>query len=612
MFTKISSLILTTLLLILSFSSLAKSDETTVIPSGEQAFILNLETHKNNVTASWTIAPNTYLYQSRLKFQTPDKINILEPIVFPLGENHHDPDFGQQIIYKKQLNIALKLKTMPNETIQVPLTIHYQGCAAAGFCYPPAVKNFVMVVQNGSLIGVKPLDTTTIKPVVTPLTTQISTAPLPPRPLPALFNTHNIFTLFFGCFILGVILCFTPCVLPMVPMLSTLIVGKKNLKTFRAFSLSSVYVLSMSFTYAIAGIIAALLGQRIQTAFQSPWVLSTFAGLFIILGLELAGHLNLSMPDFIKSRLYQLQTKPHSGTFLGAIALGILATLVASPCVSAPLMGVLGYITQTGNLLVGGLSLFAIGLGMGTPLIIAGTLGGKYLPKAGRWMQMINYGFAILLFGFAIWILERFLPHFIILPLWAILCVYIAYNMGSFDLKLSGIMPRVGMLFVVYSGFLVIGTFQGATDPLKPLMLATHSSPHLKFNTLSSLNALTETLHEAQKNQQPTLVEFYADWCISCKKMEQHTLNHPDVQAQLKHWHLVQANVTANKLNEQALLKKFQLVGPPSILFFDKNGQEQINLRLTGEIKPEQFIEHLKKVQICQDSQPTDKSNPDC
>lgn len=586
--------------IIIALTFCYNSFATQAIPSVEQAFALELQANKNELSAHWSIAPNTYLYQSKIEFQTPNN-TILEPIIFPTGESHSDPDFGEQIIYKNQLDLNVKLKTISKKTTQMPLSVRYQGCSSAGFCYPPKTKNFVMHIENGALISIHKADANLASGASFMISNSAAPASVAPAPVavPALFNTQNVFTLFFGCFVLGVVLCFTPCVLPMVPMLSTLIVGKKNLKTFRAFSLSSIYVLSMSFTYAIAGVIAAMLGQRIQTLFQSPWVLSAFATLFVILGLELAGHLSISLPDFIKSRLYQLQTKSTSGTFLGAIALGVLATLVASPCVSAPLMGVLGYITQTGNLLVGGLSLFAIGLGMGTPLIIAGTLGGKYLPKAGRWMELINYSFAVLLFAFAIWIVERFLPAFIILPLWALLCLYVAYKMGSFHTKISGIMPRVGVLFIVYSGFLIFGTLQGATDPFKPLMLANKASEHLAFNTLSSVSALDQTLETAKKNQQPTIVEFYADWCVSCKKMEKNTLHHPGVQAQLKNWHLVQANVTQNSENEQALLKKFELIGPPSILFFDKNGNEHVHLRLTGEVDAEKFIEHLKKVQVC-------------
>jgi len=585
-------------------------------PTSDTAFELTLAIEKNNLIAHWSIKPDTYLYQSRLKINIPqinnpqadssDHLSNTAPqllaLSFPKGEAYQDADFGEQLIYKNQLDLPLAFNLSNHGNASIPLSISYQGCATSGFCYPPKVKHFIVHFQNGRPISVE--KTNAVEPFKTANTIKPDSVQHPlPHFLPQFFNTHNTLTLFLGAFLVGIVLCFTPCVLPMVPMLSTLIIGKQNLKTWRAFGLSSVYVLSMSITYAIGGIIAALLGQRIQTAFQSPWILSAFAGLFVILGLELAGHLSIAMPDFIKSRLYQLQNKPQSGTFLGAMALGVLATLVASPCVSAPLMGVLGYITQTGNLIIGGLTLFAIGLGMGTPLIIAGTLGGKYLPKVGQFMQNINYIFRICFFAFAIWILERFLPTFISLPLWAILCLYIAYRMGCFNIKMSGVMPRVGMLFVVYAGVLLLGTFQGATDPLQPLAFQ-HAIPpsasHLAFNKLSSVLALEQNLNTAHQNQQPTMVEFYADWCTTCKKMEKHTLNHPEVKAQLKNWHLVQANVTANELDEQALLKKFQLVGPPSILFFDKDGNEQTHLRLTGEVKPEQVIEHLKKVQVAQ------------
>lgn len=582
---KIVNFILYIFLLLFSLPSAASP--------ADKAFALDLQVKPTHLIAHWTIAPGNYLYQSKVQFKTLNTEATMTPVQFPTGENHQDPDLGNQIIYKDSLTLDVNLAFIKPNLTELPLTVHYQGCSEQGFCYPPQVKNFSVQLNQGVITDIKPIDPLNTR--LNELTEQVNptlAAPAIPTLFNIPFNTHNIFTLFLGCFALGLVLCFTPCVLPMVPMLSTLIIGKQNLKTKKAFALSTVYVLSMSLTYAIAGISAALLGQRIQTAFQSPWVLSAFAGLFVILGLELAGHLNISLPDAIKSRLYNLQTKSNSGTFLGAMALGVLATLVASPCVSAPLMGILGYVTQTGNVVVGGLSLFAIGLGMGTPLIIAGTLGGKYLPKTGRWMQLINEGFAILLFGFAIWILDRFVAQIIIIPLWALLCLYVAYKMGSFNLKLSGIMPRMGMLFVVAAGFLAL-----TLSPYGMPLTEEPSEPTHAFNTVSSLAGLQKTLTEAKNDQQPTLVEFYADWCVSCKKMEKHTLSHSDVQTQLKNWNLVKANVTQNTTNEQLLLKQFQIMGPPSILFFDKNGIEQPQLRLTGEVDPAQLIEHLKKIE---------------
>jgi thiol:disulfide interchange protein DsbD len=563
-------------LLWLPFSSMAAP-----VPVNE-AFKLELNVSENaQVVAHWTIAPNAYLYQSRLKF--PEAISVQ----LPEGEKHQDADFGEQIIYKKALTVPFAFKEGNVKTVNVPIEIRYQGCSTEGFCYPPQTKQFVVQFENGRPISI---DKPTVAAQSVTAQTAVSSVSAAPA-LPSFLNTNNTFLLFLGAFALGVVLCFTPCVLPMVPMLSTLIVGKKNLKTSKAFSLSIVYVVSMSCTYAIAGISAALLGQRIQTAFQSPWILATFASLFIILGLELAGYLHISMPSAIKSKAFDLQSKSQAGTFLGAIAMGILATLVASPCVSAPLMGVLGYITQTGDVLVGGLTLFAIGLGMGTPLVIAGTLGGKYLPKAGRWMQVINELFAILLFGFAIWIIERFAPAILIMPLWGVLCVYIAYKMGTFNLKLSGLLPRAGVVFIVAAGFIAL-----SQTPLMSFNKVDVSSL-LAFNTLTSLPALETALQEAKQKQQPTVVEFYADWCTSCKKMEKHTIHQAQVQAQLKNWHRVKANVTGNTQNEQDLLKQFNLIGPPSVLFFDKEGVEQPHLRLTGEVSPDQLIEHLKKLE---------------
>lgn len=566
--------------LLCSFSSLAH------LPI-QEAFKLELKADNTQVVAHWTIAPGTYLYQSRLKFNTSSDIRITASQL-PPGEIYQDVDFGEQIIYKKDLKIPLQFSNISNVNVQVPVEIRYQGCSQEGFCYPPQTQKFTVELNKGEIIKVSPVlqgmaSLESIKP---------SQASTNPAFLPSLFHSSNTWMMFLGAFAIGVVLCFTPCVLPMVPMLSALIIGKKNIQTFKAFSLSSVYVLSMSTTYAIAGISAAILGQRIQTAFQSPWVLFAFAALFVILGLELAGHLSIRFPDFIKSRAYQLQNKSEAGTYLGAVAMGVLATLVASPCVSAPLMGVLAYITQTGDVVVGGLTLFAIGLGMGTPLVIAATLGGKYLPKTGRWMQVINECFAILLFAFAIWILERFIPAMFILPLWAILCLYVAYKLGSFNLKLSGLMPRFGMLFVVASAVLLLNQ-----TPFDMYNRKAGMPSLLAFNTLSSLPALENAIEEAKQKNQPTVVEFYADWCTSCKKMEKQTLNQSMVQTQLKNWNRVKANITGNTQNEQALLNQFNLVGPPSILFFDKDGVEQPHLRLTGEVSPDKLIEHLKKIE---------------
>jgi len=329
----------------------------------------------------------------------------------------------------------------------------------------------------------------------------------------------------------------------MIPILGAIIMGSKKLSTSKAFGLSLCYVLSMAFTYAIAGIVAALLGKNLQAFLQKPGVILSFAALFIYLGLVQLGIGHIALPQSWQTRVSSWQSKQSGGTYLSTIIMGILATLIASPCVTPPLITALSYISQTGNVLLGGSALFILGLGIGTPLLIVGTVGGKYLPKSGPWMVWVSKCFAILMFGLSLWLIDRVYP-------------------------LGNLIPG----------------------------RQAHHSETLHFQVIHTIDELNKLQNAAIKMGQPLLLDFYADWCVSCRYLEQTVFPDPRVQSQLTGWILIRANITAYDKENQALLKKFDLVGPPAILFFDKKGIELTNYRVIGEITPAEFSAQLEQI----------------
>jgi thiol:disulfide interchange protein DsbD len=410
-------------------------------------------------------------------------------------------------------------------------------------------------------------------------------------------------------FLLGLGLTFTPCVFPMIPIITSIIAGQKSPTFSKSLALSTAYVLGMAITYASAGVITGMLGAsaNIQAALQDPYLLSVFAIIFILLALAMFGLYELQLPAFIRDRLNTKSQNLHGGHIISVFFIGALSALIVSPCVSAPLAGALLYISSTADAVIGGASLFALGLGMGVPLILISVGGGKFLPKAGAWMDKVKAVFGVMLIAVAIELISRVIPANISLGLWAILLGLTATQMGAFDAAKAG-WPRIskglGILLAFYAAMLTIGAFTGANDSLKPLEMISGSRMNTNLQTAQQLNKVEfEVIHDleglnqqiliAQEKGLPIVVDFYADWCISCKVMENQVFPLPEIRSKLNQFHLVKADVTENSSQNQVLLNHFGLFGPPSILLFDKKGKERTDLRIVGEIHKEGFEKRL-------------------
>jgi thiol:disulfide interchange protein DsbD len=565
---------------------LSGSKQPSFLPP-DQVFKVNVETcNKNVILVNFSITPGYYLYRNKLTFsldgQTP-----LDSAQLPIGENKNDPNFGAIEVYHHsfQAKIDLKqtLKTLPQE-----VTIGYQGCSDQGLCYPPIEKKLPLN-QVVTVCAAPQADTTIGSENENSHIANILKQG----------NFALVVTFFFGA---GLLLAFTPCVFPMIPILSGIIVGHGNKITHRhAFFLSLTYVMGMALTYAAAGIAAGLSGELISSALQTPWVLGTFAVIFVILSLSMFGFYEMQLPSALQSRLTESSNKLHGGHFSGVFAMGALSAIIMSPCVAAPMAGALLYIGQTHDAALGGTALFALALGMGAPLLLIGTSAGTLLPKAGVWMEAVKKFFGLIMLALAIWIVSPVISIAMQMILISILLIILALLLGVFRKEATKTTIRekflkfFAYLTLIFAAVYLIGGISGATDVLRPLAHLTHSTQAqtttLRFERIKSLAALNERL--AQVHGKKVMLDFYADWCVSCKEMERITFSDPEIHAALKGVLLFQVDVTANNEDDKLLLKNFQLFGPPATLFFNERGQELADFRVMGYQNSEQFLQSL-------------------
>lgn len=562
----------------------------------DQAFVMSTEVPDGHTIAvRWDIADGYYLYRKKFHFsiQSADGARLGKP-QFPPGKTKVDDTFGPSEVYYKEVVARLPLNRSTALAGHLALTAHYQGCADAGFCYPPITKTVdvnLPAAGSGGASG-------TVSPAALSETDRIAQS---------LAGGNLSLTLlsFFG---IGLLLAFTPCVFPMIPILSGIIVGQgANITTRRAFALSLIYVLPMAMTYTAAGVVAGLMGKNLQAVFQAPWIIATFSAVFVALALSMFGLYDLQLPNRWQTKLAALSNRQRGGTLLGVAAMGLFSALIVGPCVAAPLAGTLLYISQTHNAVVGGGALFAISLGMGLPLLIFGTSAGKLLPKTGAWMTSIKTVFGILMLGIAIWFLERILPAPITMVLWAGLLILCALYLGALT-KLPAaaggwykLRKGAGWVVMIYGAAVLVGAAsggQGVLQPLKGSRLmgggAVAATAPLHFVPVKGLTGLHERL-AADTHGKPVMLDFYADWCIDCKKMERNTFSDPQVQAALSRFVILQSDVTAYDAKDQALLNAYGLPGPPAILFFDARGKEQRPLRLVGYQDPDDFVRLLDR-----------------
>jgi thiol:disulfide interchange protein DsbD len=567
---------------------------------GEQAFRFFAEVKDSRTIAvSWQIADGYYLYREKFKFELLDaagvRLGTVEP---PHGTPMEDEAFGRVEVFHNQVAFELPLLREQPGALSIQLKAFFQGCADRGVCYPP--------MQQTVALALPPLNGTAAKPA----------AAAPPvseqdRIADTLKNGSLWLTVlsFLG---FGLLLAFTPCCFPMIPILSGIIVGHgHHLTTARAFGLSLAYVLASALTYTVFGVLAGLFGANLQTLFQQPAVLVAFALVFVALALSMFGFYELQLPSAIQSRLDQASRHQKSGSFAGAAVMGFLSTLIVGPCVAAPLAGALIYIGQTGDALLGGIALFSLGLGSGLPLLAIGASAGKLLPRAGHWMHTVKSVFGVSLLAVAVWLLERVLPASVTMAAWALLLIVPAVFMGALDTlpaEISGwrrLWKGLGLAMLTYGILLLIGAAADSRDPLQPLrglsLPAANAQgaaavPSLAFQRVHSLQELDGKLQEAQAQGRMVMLDYYADWCIACKEMERYTFADPRVRQALRDVLLLQADVTANGPDDAALLHRYQLIGPPATLFFGKDSQEKTAYRVVGYMEAERFLQHLQQV----------------
>jgi thiol:disulfide interchange protein DsbD len=569
----------------------------------DQAFQFTSETVDDGIILKWKIAEHYYLYKGRTKFKAVHANAILgAPRFSTEGEPKEDPYFGQVHTIHDSLEVFLPVKLAKGAN-EAEIKVSYQGCAEAGLCYPPKHQYILFLAeQNTAVPGQKATGSST----PTNIDTQNTTLNLDEASGVFNFIENSSLPLIIGIFfLLGVGLTFTPCVFPMVPIITSIIAGQEKPTMGKSLALSSAYVVGMAATYASAGVVTGLLGAgaNVQAALQNPFLLSFFAIIFLLLACAMFGLYELQLPAFIRDRLNNTSQKISGGHITGVFFIGSLSALIVSPCVSAPLAGALLYISSTADAVVGGASLFALGLGMGVPLIIIAVGGGKFFPKAGMWMDTVKHVFGVMLVAVAIWLISRVIPAEVSLGLWAILLGLVATQMGAFDPAKPGwarIHKGAGIILAIYAVILIIGAFTGAQSPLKPLENLTSNArlsattavtEKIEFNIIYDISGLDSQL--ANADNKPVLVDFYADWCISCKVMENQVFPHKDIASKLEQFHLVKADVTENSQENQDLLNEFGLFGPPSILLFDRNGKEIQSLRIVGEIGKEGFEKRL-------------------
>ncbi len=558
----------------------------------EQAFQYEaIAINGNELLVRMTAAPGYYLYRDKISFATGDDGTEVFEVLLPPGVTKYDEHFGDVNVYYDQIEIPVYLKREPGSAKEINLQGDFQGCKEKGICYPPMSRQVQIELPgfNGFIGAVG--QTQTEQPVSEQDRLAAILAGSPVRAM-VLF------------LLAGLLLAFTPCVFPMVPILSGIIAGQgKEITTRKALLLSVVYVLAMALTYAAAGVFAGVSGSNLQAAFQNPWIISAFSLLFVALAMSMFGFYELQLPASWQARLSAMSNRQQGGTLTGVAVMGVLSALIVGPCVAPALAAALIYIGQTGNAVLGGTALFAMALGMGIPLVIFGVSAGSLLPKAGTWMNAVKGVFGVGMLALAIWMLERILPGSIILLMWSMLFIGSGIYLGALGPAEFG-WPRLwkafGVAMLLFGSFQMLGFALGGDDWTRPLRgvavpgVVTAASQQNEIRHFERIKTVAD-LRARVGQGKPVIFDYYADWCIECKRMEKYTFSEPEVQEAMRNAVLLQADVTANDDEDQALLKEFGLIGPPAILFFAANGEEHRPGRVIGYLGPEEFAAHANQ-----------------
>lgn len=575
----------------------------------DEAFAFSAHIGENgNIIADWQIADGYYLYRDKFAFSTDTAGMQLGNISLPAGEMHRGilpaGGEGEVEVFMHGVQASIPVQRGDGSANTINFTAKFQGCADAGICYPPMKKTVSFELPAVPVSASQPVTPPAATAAVAsePVSKQDSIAE-------SLKSGNTLLTLlaFFG---FGLLLAFTPCVFPMIPILSSIIVGQgEGITTRKAFTLSVVYVLAMSLTYTSVGIIAGMFGENLQAAFQNAWIISGFVGIFMVLSLSMFGFFDLQLPNALQSKISEISNKQEGGTLIGVGIMGFLSALIVGPCVAAPLAGALIYIGQSGDAVLGGMALFALSMGMGAPLIAIGTSAGKFLPRAGDWMAPIKAVFGVALLAVGIWMLERIVSAEITNSLWAVLLIISAVYMGALShlpVEADGwskLWKGIGLIGLIYGVMLLIGVASGNTDMLQPLRSSNAvimgksatATQHTAFKKVNNNAELDAAIKKASSEGKAVFLDFYADWCVECVRMEKSTFSNPEVQAMFADMVLLQADVTDNNDQQREMLKRFGLIGPPAMMLFGKDGEERRNYRMVGFYPVEEFLPHVRK-----------------
>src|SRR5471032_1321894 len=541
----------------------------------DQAFDFDFQQQGPNLSLNWKIREGYYLYRDKIEL-VGDKAE-LAAFILPKGLEHHDEFFGDTQVYEKQLNLSVPLRQASN---QASLKVTYQGCAVAGFCYPPETR----VIPLNDVAGADPTAQSATK-IERPTSLEVAPAPqatpLPFSPIWAL--------------LIGIGIAFTPCVLPMYPLISGIILGRQRPQSMkRIFLLALVYVQGMALTYTLLGMVVAAAGLQFQAALQSPWILIALSVAFIVLALSMFGLFSLQLPSSLQTRLALWSNNQKGGSLTGVFIMGALAGLICSPCTTAPLSAILLYIAQSGNLWAGAGTLYLYALGMGIPLIIVTLFGNRLLPRSGPWMQYVKEGFGFVILALPVFLLERIIGDVWGLRLWSALGIAFFGWALLLSLKSQRGVVRVLQLLFLAAALIVSRPLQdwafASTNGT-----ATTAQHALKFQPINNVDELNAALEAARGKR--VMLDLYADWCVACKEFEKYTFTAPQVQNELRDTILLQADVTQNNPQQVVLLKHLKVLGLPTLLFFGADGKELPQSRVTGFMDAAKFTGHLQKTQ---------------
>lgn len=558
---------------------------TQKILTPEEAFSVTSEQNAQGVVVTVKLGDSIYLYDDKFK------VELIEPKILNLGTLIQRPkaEFFHDYMTLRQSFDIIVPQSLLKEHVKsgnFTLKISYQGCSELGLCYQPMDAKFTFDI-----------DGTKIKNNVT-LSEQDSIA--------SSLASGNLLIVLLSFFGFGLLLSLTPCVFPMIPILSSIIASQSsvNMTGRKGFLLSLVYVIAMSFAYTIAGVLAGMFGANLQASLQNPWVLASFSIIFVVLAFSMFGFYEIKMPNFIQTKLSKKSDEAQTQGVVGVAVMGFLSALIVGPCVAAPLAGALIYIGQSGNAMLGGLALFVMSLGMGVPLLIIGTTAGKYMPRPGSWMENIKAIFGVMMLGVAIWMLSRIIPLHVSMFLWMLLVLISSIYLGALEplrVDVSGwhkLLKSLVVILFLYGVVLFLGSISGATNPLNPLekFISKEVSKEVlktEFTRIQNGVELSQALKAS--SSKPVMLDFYADWCVNCIELENFTFSDARVKEKLKNFTLLQMDVTKNSDEDKRMQKEFGVFGPPAILFF-KNGEELQSLRVIGFKNADEFLAHLEKI----------------